>query len=346
LAANHQLGFATPAALTDTVAGSTVRLTSHDGTVHDLPTGGGTLAEVVKGINAATAQTGVTATAVRVDDGSYRLLVQSSATGADTDFTLTDGDGTTLLGGAAVRAGADAQVSLGLGITATSSSNTFTDLVPGLSLTLSSTATLGRTTTVTVAQDPSTAQASVKAFVDQLNSLLGTIDTKTANGTGTTAKGVLSGDAAARGVRDQLLTTVFGTGTTSMAGVGIQTDRYGKLVLDEAAFAKAYAADPAAVAAQFTRGTAPAAPGWAARVQDVAKAASDPVSGSVTSAVSGRTSTIDRLGDDIDAWDLRLELRRTSLTAQYTALETALSTLQGQGNWLASQISSLNSSSS
>ena len=346
LAVNHQLAFASAAALTDAVAGTAVRLTTHDGVVHDLTTGGGTLGEVVTAINASTAQTGVTATAVRVGTGSYRLLVQSSATGKDTDFTPTSTDGSALLGGATTRDGADAQVSLGLGITASSSTNTFTDLVPGLSLTLSSSAEVGTTTTVTVAQDPSSAQASVKALVDQLNGLLTTIDTRTAYGTGTTGKGVLAGDAAARGVRDKLLSTVFGTGTTSMAGIGIQTDRYGKLVLDEAAFAKAYVADPAAVAAQFTRGTAPATPGWAARLQDVAKAASDPVSGTVTSAVTGRQSTIDQLGDDIDAWDLRLELRRTSLTRQYTALETALSTLQSQGSWLSSQISSLGSASS
>ena len=49
------------------VAGATVRLTANDGTVHDLPTGGGTLTEVVTAINAATADTGVTATAVSVD---------------------------------------------------------------------------------------------------------------------------------------------------------------------------------------------------------------------------------------------------------------------------------------
>jgi flagellar hook-associated protein 2 len=131
-----------------------------------------------------------------------------------------------------------------------------------------------------------------------------------------------------------------------MAAVGIQTDRYGKVVLDETAFATAYAADPAGVAARFTSGATPATDGWAARLQRVANTASDPRTGTLTSAITGRQSSIDRLGDDIDAWDLRLELRRTSLTRQYTALETALSSLQSQGSWLAGQISSLTSSSS
>ena len=39
---------------------------------------------------------------------------------------------------------------------------------------------------------------------------------------------------------------------TSLAGVGIQLDRYGKLVFDADAFNTAYEADPGAVAAKFT----------------------------------------------------------------------------------------------
>ena len=46
---------------------------------HDLATGGGTLAELVAAINASTKDTGVTATAVKVADGSYRLLAQSTS---------------------------------------------------------------------------------------------------------------------------------------------------------------------------------------------------------------------------------------------------------------------------
>jgi flagellar hook-associated protein 2 len=348
LAATHQVAFTNPAALTDVVTtGSGVKLTSHDGTVHDISTGGGTLAEVVKAINASTADTGVTATAVKVADGSYRLLTESTATGADSSFTLTRSDGTDLLGGTAVRPGSDAQVSLGLGITATSSTNTFTDLVPGVSVTLANGATVGSTATVKVAQDPSAVKASVGALVDQLNSLLSSIDAQTAAKTATTAAGVLAGDSTARSLRSELLNTVFGSDTsTSMASLGIQTDRYGKLVFDAEKFSTAYAADPAGVAAKFTSGATPAQNGWVARLAAVATGASDPTSGTIASAITGRTSTIDRLTKSIEDWDGRLELRRTSLQRTYTSLETALSSLQSQGNWLASQIASLPSYSS
>ena len=121
----------------------TVKITCSDGIAHDITTGGGTLKEVVTAINGSTADTGVKATAVKVADGSYRLIAESTKTGAASSFTLTNGDGTDLLGGATVRTGTDAQISMGLGITATSSTNTFTDLVPGVSLTLGPTAAIG-----------------------------------------------------------------------------------------------------------------------------------------------------------------------------------------------------------
>lgn len=341
LATTHQLGFTNSAGLDDVVAGASVKVTGSDGVGHDIATGGGTLTELVTAINGSTADTGVKATAIKVADGSYRLLVESTKTGADSSFTLTNSDGTDLLGGASVRPGVDAQVSLGLGITATSATNTFTDLTPGVSLTLGASAKVGDTGVVTVAQNPSSISSSVSALVDQLNALLTNIDSATAAKTATTSAGVLSGDPTARSLRSALLNTVFGDTTTSMAQYGIQTDRYGKIVFDADKFAASYAADPAGVAAKFVSGSAPETNGWAARVASVATSATDTYSGTITGAITGHTSTVDRLTKSIDDWDGRLALRRTSLERQYTALETALSNLQSQSSWLAGQISSL-----
>ena len=347
LALAHQLGFNQPAALDDVVASPpVVRVTGNDGTVHDLVTGGGTLKELVSAINQSSSDTGVRATAVRVADGSYRLLVQSTTTGAASKFTLTKQDGTDLLGGATVQQGQDAQISLGLGITATSATNTFTDLVPGVTMSIAPNTAAGTTSTVTVSRDPAGVKAQVKALVDQVNTMLTSLDAKTAGATSTAAAGALAGDSATRSLRDALADTIFGGSNASMAAYGLQTDRYGKLVFDDAAFDKAYAADPAGTAAAFTTGATSADNGWAARVAAVARTGSDPTNGTITTAITGHNTTIDRLQDSIDAWDLRLDMRRTTLNNQYTALETALSTLKSQGDWLSGQIASLSSSSS
>lgn len=347
VAARHQLAFTDSAALSDVVAGATVKLTDHDGTVHDLATGGGTLTEVVAAINASTKDTGVTATAVKVSDNSYRLLVQSAATGADTSFTLTKGDGTDLLSGASVTAGSDAQITLGGGITATSTSNTFTGIVPGVDVTLDPAATLGSSATVTVAQDSTDVVASVKEMVKSLNSLLSSIDTQTAGKTGTTSAGVLAGDSTARALRSTLVNTIFGyDGKTTMADIGIQTDKFGSIVFDETKLKDALAKDPAAVAARFTTGATKETDGWAARLFKATEAATDRKEGTLTAAISGRDAEITRLTKNIEAWDSRLDLRRTTLERQYSALEVALSGIQSQGNWLSGQLAGLSSSSS
>lgn len=344
IASNHQLGFATAAALGDVVTDQALTLTGSDGTAREINTGGGTLKEVVAAINASTGDTGVTATAIKVADGSYRLLVQSTATGADSSFTLTKADGTDLLGGATVKAGTDAVIDLGLGMTATSSTNTFEEIAPGVSLTLSSSVAVGDTSKITVARDSSSISDSVKALVDQLNALVTSISGKSAYAdakvTGST-NGPLVGDAVTRSLSNSLVNTVFSGTTQSMAAVGIQTDQYGKLTFDATKFADAYAADPAGVAAMFVTGPTTEENGWAARVAAVAKSASDTTSGTLSSAIKSHTSTVDRLQDDIDGWDMRLELKRSALERQYSALETALSNLNSQSSWLSSQISSL-----
>jgi flagellar hook-associated protein 2 len=81
--------------------------------------------------------------------------------------------------------------------------------------------------------------------------------------------------------------------------------------------------------------------GVAARLQALAKGASDSATGTLTLlAKSSDTSATDFQGRIAD-WDIRLALRKDTLTRQFTAMETALGTLRNQSSWLSSQISSL-----
>ncbi|WP_435768357.1 flagellar filament capping protein FliD [Nocardioides sp. SYSU DS0651] len=338
-ALSHQLAFTDAHARTDVVTGaSSSVLLKRDGQPDvSIATAGGTLEELASAINAADA--GVRATLVKTGTSGgtdqFRLLVESTSTGAAQGFQLTDSAGDPLLGGATVRAGRDASITIG-GITSTSASNTFTDVTPGVTLTLAASAT--GSADITVSRDAGARSAAVKSFVDELNGILTQISTLTA--TGTTAKGVLAGDGAVRRVAGDLQHTLYPTDGSSLAAFGVEIDRFGKFTFDEAAFAEAYAADPAAVAAAFTGAT-----GFAARVEAAAKLASDKYEGTITSAITGRTKTIERLNKNIEAWDDRLALRRTTLERQYTALETTLSQLQGQSAWLSSQLASLSASS-
>jgi flagellar hook-associated protein 2 len=337
----HQLSFTNSALMTDTVtSGSTmVRLDHLDGTTQDIDTGDGTLQGLVNALNASG--TGVKASTVRLDDGTYRLQVTSTTTGAASDFTLKNLDGTDLLGGATITAGRDASITIGPD-TLHSATNTFTNVANGLTITLAPSVAAGTVVDLDVQQDAAGMAASVKKMVDSINEALGKIDSLTAYDSTTKTSGPLAGESALRSVRDQLLNAVYPTDGTSLADVGIQLDRSGKLTFDETKFKDAYAADPAGVAAKFTSGTVA---GFASRVQQVATSISDPTTGTLTSSISGRTSEVKQMQDRIAEWDVRLALRQESLQRQFTALETALNQMNSQSSWLAGQLHSLPSGS-
>lgn len=332
----YQQAFTTTALPTDVVTGgsTSVLLTGPDGTPRTLDTGDGTLAGLVSALNASG--TGVRATTVRIDaTGTERLVVTSATTGAASTFSLTALDGSPLLGGATATAGQDAKITIGTD-TVSSATNTFADVTNGLTVTLKNGVPAGTVVDVDVKQDVDAMGGKIKGFVDAVNAVLAKIDKLTAYDATTKSSGPLAGDATVRSIRNALLSAVYPTDGTSMASTGLQLDRSGKLVFDQDAFEKAYAANPVAVNAAYAPAT-----GFLGRVQAVADGASDPVDGTLTSALQSRNDQIKRLQDSIADWDQRLQLRQESLTQQFTAMETMLSQLNSQQSWLSGQLASL-----
>ncbi len=317
----------TVAPTTVVTSGSPVELTV-GATTSTLDVGDGSLGAVVSAINAGAY--GVTASTVTQSDGTQRLMLQAASTGAQT-ISLTGVDG---LGAATTTDGQDAQIIVGSD-TLSSPTNTFTS-VSGLSITVSA-AAVGQDASIGVVSDAATAQTQAQSMVDNLNAILTQLDAVTAYNATAKTQGALSDDGAVSSLRTTLFNSVFPTDGTSLASYGIQTDRYGKLVFDPATFAAAYAKNPGDVSTALG-GTN----GFAARVAAVTTAASDPIDGSLTSSLQSRNTGIQRTQGSIADWDIRLALRKTSLTSTYSALETALQKLQAQSTWLTSQLNALN----
>jgi len=338
-ALTHRISYTEAHAATDVVTGgaTTIELDRLDGDpAVSLSVGTGTLQEVAAAINDPDNETGLHATLVQVAPGSFRLMVESSATGAEEDFSLSLPGGGTLLGGeSSVQSGRDAEIEIG-GITVGSTSNTFTDVTPGVTITLGAGAT--GTAEVSIERDATARAAAVKKLLDDINGILSTVATQTAHNPDPKLAGVLSGNALLRRVSFELVGTIYPADGSSLSSLGIEVDRTGRLVFDEAAFTAAYESDADAVTAALT-----GVDGLAERIQDVAELVSDKYTGTLTSAIQSSTDGIDRLNDSIAKWDARLEVRRTTLERQYTALEVALGQLQSQSSWLASQLSSLTS---
>jgi flagellar hook-associated protein 2 len=309
---------------------------------------GSTLNDAVNAINASSFK--LSAAAVKVGEGQYRLQVTAKETGAAAKFDLgTAGTFT------ATTAGKDAVLTVGTDSTyeVKSSTNTFDGLMPGVTLTANKQDPLAPIT-VTVGADPDAVAAKVQSLVDAVNSAITNVKTYTNNAKGSTA--ALKGDYAVSQLSGQLLDAVsFAVGADgSPARVGFQLTKDGKVTFDKGTFLSALAADPALAQRMVSgndvgpgvdgvAGTPDdvAASGIAGRLLVVARTASDSATGSLVKLAEGQDSMIQDITDRIAAWDLRLEKRRETLTRQFSAMETALSSLKNQSTWLAGQLNSL-----
>ena len=304
---------------------------------------------------------GLSAAVIQVSSTEFALQVTSKTTGTDSKFSIT-GPGTLTN----PTAGADARIRIGSSLTeyfdVASPTNTFSSVLPGASFTVSK-ADATTDVTITVASDPDAVAAKMQSMVDAVNASLNEVRRATNNSKGSTAtlKGDYSVTQLAGRLIDAVTTAVVGAGplagtpptptNLSAVSVGFELSKDGKnVVFSKSKFLDALQKDPALAQRMVSGRTAgtdaggnavTAVTGLAERLLDVAKSASDSATGSLVKLAEGRESTLKGIQERIDAWDLRLAKRKETLTRQFTAMETSLSSLRNQSTWLAGQINSL-----
>ncbi|GAV22552.1 flagellar filament capping protein FliD [Carboxydothermus pertinax] len=326
-----------------------------------------TLVSIRDKINNAKA--GVTASIV-----DNKLLLTANTTGAanSISFTAITGDALQALGLAdtngnpitTVQVGTDAQVVIN-GLTLTRSSNDISDAIYGVNLTLKKTGTV----TLTVDNDTATIIDKVKTFVSQYNDLMNDLATKTAYDATTKTKGVLFGDSTARQVMAELreivgstvagLTTqaTYGNNTytlNNLMAVGISTSgKEATLTLDENKLTAMIKQNPAAVARIFTDDTTTnenekkgIIDKLAVYVRNLAVyiVSSDGTThydAILTSKDKSLADQIKLAQENIDKFNDYLARKEEELWAKFTQLESVMSQLQSQSNWLAAQLSGL-----
>ncbi len=343
-------GVAQPA-VTSAGPGGTLTLTGANGdTVQATLTGGlrlgaattssvsagstATLSDVARAISASGV--GVNATAVGVSSSAYRLQLTSTTTGSASDITISGGGLDTTLGGMQVlNAGSDAVLHVGTGPGAfdvTSPTNSITGLLPGVTITALR-ADPSTQVSVDVSSDSSGIADKMASLVAAANSALAYIDQQSAYDTTSKTGGPLLADSMARDLRQQVTDAVIGSSTSTPALSGVSVARDGTVSFDRAAFLAAYAKDPAAVSQTMTS--------MSQQLANVAKQASDPAVGSITTRIQGEQDSIRDYTQQIADFEDRMTLRQQTLQTQYAALETALGSLQSQSQWLTGQLASL-----
>jgi len=183
---------------------------------------------------------------VSMGDGSYRLQLTGSKTGAANSFSITGVDPSLALEPPKVPA-QDAKIQLSGDATAvvSSSSNTFDQVVPGLSFTVKDGTAAGTAATVTLASDVPGISKKVQSLVDAANNALTEIANDTAYNADQKTAAALTSDYSARELQQRILSTVstaLGGGTNADIGVTLTKD--GKIAFDSAKFASTYASNP------------------------------------------------------------------------------------------------------
>jgi flagellar hook-associated protein 2 len=314
-----------------------------------ITTESGTLAQTVAAINAKNV--GVRAGIVQTAPNVYALQLTSTTSGASGDITL-QADGKPAAFTSKGSLGQDAVLDVS-GIAITSTSNTFKDVLPGVTLTVTKADTqklngavpfsppqfVEPAVTVDVKKDTDGIAAKVQSLVDAANAARADAKSLTAMDPTTKAKGRLYGDSAVRSLIDKVSSAISG-GTSGPALAGVTIARDGTISFDKAKFLTALEADPAKVEAALGKD------GLAGRLHKLADEASRTSSavggpGLITSAITSRESQIATIKDGIASWDTRLAMKQKQLERTYTGLETALSKAKSQGQWLSGQLANL-----
>lgn len=304
-----------------TVAGTTKSITW---------TAADSLDTIAQRINDAGA--GVTASVVRVDDASYRLVMTAKETGTANAPTFVDqGDGLGFADPANVKQAATNAVLTVDGVSITRSTNTISDAFGGLTLTLGSVhAASDPSTKVTVSLDKTAVTDKVKKLVDAYNAVSSALGVQLGY-TGTKkGENTLFGDSTLRGLQTALAGVATAAyGANGLSAIGITRDKTGTMTLDTTKLTEAIDKDPDALSKIFITN------GFANAVTSLTDSytRADGLLAAKTESLTARQKI---LQERIDRINTRADDLRARLERQFSALEEAMNKLKGQTAYLSS----------
>lgn len=357
-------------ALGDSSATSrTMTIKLEDGTSKDitLTSDQTSLTGMRDAINSASA--GVSASVIKVADGSYRLSLTASKTGeanAVSSITVT-GDDTLqkVVGFDKDNTDADNPNPMDVSVTAQdaelkvnnvdikSSTNTISDALEGITLNLNDVTSGNQTLTIT--QDTSKATTAVSNFVDAYNTLLdqfNSLTKYTAVDVGAdaqdTSNGALVGDSTLRTIQTQIKSMLTNSASSStyktLAQIGVTSDpTTGELTLDSDKLKTELAKDPTGVQEMIQ--------GDGKTTGITTKLGTNLTSwlsstGSIQSAKDGVSKTLNNLTEQYNDMNTRINNMIARYKAQFTQLDVTMSKLNQTSSYLTQQFETTSSSSS
>ncbi|MEH6733330.1 MAG: flagellar filament capping protein FliD [Shewanella sp.] len=304
------------------------------------------LEAIVSKVNNADDNTGISASIVTSDSGS-RIVFSSKTVGTDSQVSIiaTDSTGTGLndmFGPSSLTALQVAQNSIIYidGQKVTSQTNSIEGAISGVSIDLTK-ADLNEASTLTIANDNDAVKITVAGFVDAYNNLMSSIDKLSSYDVDTKKAGALQGDSIIRSLESQLRNIVSqrvdvdGT-ETALYNIGISTDRYGKLSIDDTKLTAAINSDMELVEGLFSTNTT----GIANKLDDLAKNYVK-TGGLIDNRNTTYTKATSRLDDQREAFTLKMEQLEARLTKQFNAMDLIVASLNQQSSGLYDRLNSL-----
>lgn len=351
LARSQKVASAGYSSSSDTVSTGTLTIATGSSSVDiTIDSTNNTLSGVASAINAAGA--GVTASVVN-DGSQYYLVVTSDETGSDSTFTMSgiselEYDPANASAGtmSTVYEAQDAEFMLD-GISYTRSSNSISDVLSGVTLTLTGT-NVDNATQITVAASSSDLETKISNFITAYNSVIELIATETAYDSTTQTAGDLNGDRAVSRIKSQLreaVSSTFSAGELSrLSNIGIKIAVDGTLSIEnQSTFSSALANDSENVAKLFAGygATTGVADEIYSRVTNFLSA-----DGTVSNRIDGINESISKIEAKISTLEDRMDIIEATYRSKFTALDTLISSLNATSSYLTQALNSLNSSDS
>jgi flagellar hook-associated protein 2 len=310
--------------LTISVGGSSTAIT--------IDSTNNTLAGIAAAINSAP-NAGVSASVIATTGGS-RLVLTGTNTGAANQITVTPSGGDGGLASLALTTVPALDASYDINnFPASSGSNVVANAVSGVTLNLLQASVAGTPTTLTVSPDTSSAQKAIDGFVTAVNGVLSSIATLTSYDPSSQTAGPLNGNATLEAFQNQLQSILgqfsnAGGGINSLTDLGITAGADGTYSSNDTTLGNALSASLASVG-NLLGGTN----GIATQISNLVDGYTKP-GGLLDTINQGLQTSLTNVSKQQTALAAQMAAYSARLTAEYNAMDTAVALLKQTQTYL------------
>jgi flagellar hook-associated protein 2 len=227
------------------------------------------------------------------------------------------------------------------GIPLESSTNTPSEFIPGVTLTLSGTS--ASEVQLTVASDTARARQAAADFVSAYNTVIKEINGQFSYDAANKTAGVLSGDPAIRGLQSALLSNAAyakdeDSSIVNLSALGVKMENDGTLTIDSSRLDEMLKTRFADVQDFFQSSEVEGfARHFGASLDDL----TDSIEGPIQVDLNGIKAEQESLSDQIEAYEVRMEMRQQLLLEQFSKIDAMLRQLPLLQAQLTAQLGSL-----